>query len=180
MSTTEQISDDAPLRARRDDKDGDLAYVGRSVTINRPRAELFAYWRDFQNLPTFMENVEKIEFTGSDRAVWTIKAPVGTKVEIETEITDVVEDTSISWRSTEGSQVQTEGTVSFVDAPGDRGTVVTASIGYTPPGGDIGRAIAKLFMVEPNIQARHELKRFKMLMEAGEIAIGTNHLSEDK
>ncbi len=178
--STEQISDDAPLRARRDDKDGDLAYVGRSVTINRPRSELFAFWRDFQNLPTFMENVEKIEFTGNDRAVWTIKAPAGTKVEIETEITEVVQDTSISWRSTEGSQIKTEGTVSFADAAGDRGTVVTADIGYTPPAGDLGRAIAKLFAAEPNIQARHELKRFKMLMEAGEIATGTNHLSEDE
>ena len=177
---TEQISDDAPLRARRDDKDGDLTYVGRSVTINRPRTELFALWRDFQNLPTFMENVEKIEFTDNDRAVWTIKARVGTRVEIETEISEVVENSSISWRSTEGSQIKTEGTVSFVDAPGDRGTIVTADIGYTPPGGDIGRAIAKLFAVGPNIQARHELKRFKMLMETGEIAIGTNHLTEDK
>lgn len=177
---TEPSHDDAPLRTRKDDKDGDLAYVGRSVTINRPRAELFAYWRDFQNLPTFMENVEKIEFTGADRAVWTVKAPVGTTVEIETEVTAVVDDTSISWRSTEGSQIKTEGMVSFADAPGDRGTIVTADIGYTPPGGDIGRAFAKLFATEPNVQARHELKRFKMLMEAGEIAIGANHLSEDK
>ena len=173
--STEQISDDAPLRTRRDDKSGDLAFVGRSVTINRPRAELFAYWRDFQNLPTFMENVEKIEFTGSDRAVWTIKAPVGTKVEIETEITEVVEDSSISWRSTEGSQIKTEGRVSFTDAPGDRGTIVSADIGYSPPAGDLGRAVAKLFMAEPNIQARPELKRFKMLMETGEITTPINH-----
>jgi len=173
--STEPASDDAPLRARRDDKDGDLAFVGRSVTINRPRQELFAYWRDFQNLPTFMENVERIEFTGHDRAVWKIRAPAGTTVEIETEITEVVEGRSIGWRSTEGSQIKTEGKVSFADAPGDRGTIVTADIGYTPPGGDLGRAVAKLFMAEPNIQARHELKRFKMLMEAGEIATPVNH-----
>jgi uncharacterized membrane protein len=173
--STEQIPDDAPLRTRRDDKSGDLAFVGRSVTINRPRAELFAFWRDFQNLPAFMDNVEKIESSGNDRAVWTIKAPAGTKVEIETEITEVVEGSSISWRSTEGSQIKTEGRVSFTDAPGQRGTIVSADIGYTPPAGDLGRAVAKLFMVEPNIQARHELKRFKMLMEAGEIATPINH-----
>jgi uncharacterized membrane protein len=173
--STEQVADDAPLRARRDDKAGEFAHVGRSVTINRPRGELFAFWRDFQNLPTFMANIEKIEFTGQNRAVWTIRAPVGTKVEIETEIVDVVEDSSISWRSTEGSQIKTEGRVTFADAPGGRGTIVTADIGYTPPGGDLGRAVAKLFMAEPNIQARHELKRFKMLMEAGEIATPINH-----
>jgi len=173
--STEQLSDDAPLRARRDDKEGKLAHVGRSVTINRPRHELFAFWRDFQNLPTFMENIEKIEFTGHNRARWTIRAPVGTRVELETEIVDVVEDASISWRSTEDSQIRTEGKVTFTDAPGNRGTIVTADIAYTPPGGDIGRAIAKLFMAEPNIQARHELKRFKMLMEAGEISTPINH-----
>lgn len=70
--------------------------------------------------------------------------------------------------------------MSFADAPGNRGTVVTANIAYAPPGGDIGRVVAKLFMTEPNIQARHELKRFKMLMEAGEIANSSNQINEDK
>jgi len=172
---TEQVSDSAPLRARKDDKADELTYVGRSVTINRPRSELFAFWRDFQNLPTFMENIEAIEFTGQDRAVWTVRAPARTKVQFETEIVDVVEDISIAWRSTESSAIRTEGRVTFTDAPGNRGTVVTADIGYTPPAGDLGRVVAKLFVAEPNIQARHELKRFKMLMEAGEIATPINH-----
>lgn len=173
--STDQVSDDAPQRAKRDDKEDGFAVVGRSVTINRPRTELFAFWRDFQNLPTFMENVESIEMTGPATSRWTIRAPVGTKVELETEIVDVVQGNSISWRSTEDSSIKTEGTVSFADAPGDRGTIVTADIAYVPPAGDIGRAIAKLLGAEPNIQARHELKRFKMLMEAGEIANAKYH-----
>jgi len=173
--STEKLSDSAPLRTRKDDKVDGLTYVGRSVTIARPRHELFAFWREFQNLPTFMENIEAIEFTGADRAVWTVRAPAGTKVQFETEIVDLVEDVSIAWRSTETSAIKTEGRVTFTDAPGNRGTVVTADIGYTPPAGDLGRIVAKLFMAEPNIQARHELKRFKMLMEAGEIATSTNH-----
>jgi len=172
---TEQLSDSAPTRARKDDKVDDLAYVGRSVTINRPRGELFAFWRAFENLPTFMENIEAIEFTGPDRALWTVRAPAGTKVQFETEIVDVIEDSVIAWRSTETSAIKTEGRVTFADAPGNRGTVVTADIGYAPPAGDLGRIVAKLFMAEPNIQARHELKRFKMLMEAGEIATSINH-----
>jgi uncharacterized membrane protein len=69
--------------------------------------------------------------------------------------------------------------VTFKDAPADRGTIVTADIAYEPPAGDVGRLVAKLFAAEPNIQARHELKRFKMLMEAGEIATGANHKSDD-
>ena len=64
--------DDAPKRAQRDDKDGDLAIVGRSVTINRPRNELYAFWRDFTNLPTFLEAIESIQMTGEQRSVWTI------------------------------------------------------------------------------------------------------------
>jgi uncharacterized membrane protein len=175
MPTVQHAIDDSPQRARREDKDGDFAVVGRSVLINRPRAELFSFWRDFKNLPRFMEAIKSIRPTGRDRAVWTIKAPAGQSVELETEITNAIENEAISWRSVEGSQIKTEGTVSFVDAPADRGTIVTANIAYVPPAGDLGRMVAKLFAAEPNIQARHELKRFKMLMEAGEVAFSPNH-----
>lgn len=171
--------DDAPTRARRDDKDGDLAIVGRSVLISRPRGELYAYWRDFTNLPTFMHAIESIQMTGNKRSSWTVKAPAGQTVTLETEITVDVEGERIGWHSIEGSQIKTAGMVSFADAPAGRGTIVTAEIAYEPPAGDLGRLIAKLFGVEPNIQARHELKRFKMLMETGEIATGANHKSND-
>lgn len=174
-----EAQDDAPKRAQRDDKDGHLAIVGKSVTINRPRTELFAYWRDFANLPTFMHAIERVELVGENRSTWTIKAPAGQRVTIETEMVDLVENKSIGWRSVEGSQIRTNGRVTFEDAPADRGTVVTAEIAYEPPGGELGRLVAKLFQAEPNIQARHELKRFKMLMETGEIATGANHKSND-
>lgn len=176
---SEAADDDAPQRARRDDKDGNLAIVGRSVLIARPRHELFAFWRDFTNLPTFMHAIESIEMTTGTRSVWKIKAPVGQTVTLETEVSEIVEDESIAWESVEGSQIKTSGKVSFVDALGGRGTVVTADIAYEPPAGDVGRLVAKLFAAEPNIQARHELKRFKMLMEAGEIATGASHKSTD-
>lgn len=176
---SEQATDDAPKRTQRDDKDGDLAIVGRSVTINRPREKLFAYWRDFTNLPTFMPAIESVQVVGDKRTLWRVKAPAGQTVTLETELTAVVENQSIGWRSVEGSQIRTAGLVTFTDAPADRGTVVTAEIAYEPPGGDIGRLFAKLFRAEPNIQARHELKRFKQLMEAGEIATGANHNPND-
>jgi uncharacterized membrane protein len=175
---SETSQDDAPKQAQRDDKDGELAIVGRSVTINRPRHELFAFWRDFSNLPQFMHAVEKIDVTG-DRSSWTIKAPVGQHVTLETELVEVVENEVLGWQSVEGSEIKTKGRVTFEDAPADRGTVVSAEIGYEPPGGDLGRLFAKIFQAEPNIQARHELKRFKMLMEAGEIATGANHHAND-
>lgn len=166
--------DDAPKRAQRDDKDGELAIVGRSVTINRPRSELFAYWLDFTNLPHFMHAIERIEKLDDKRSAWTVKAPAGQHVMLETELVAVEENSTIGWRSTDNSQIRTAGVVRFKDAPADRGTIVTAEIAYEPPAGDLGRLVAKLFGTEPNIQARHELKRFKMLMETGEIATGAN------
>ncbi|MBJ3784717.1 SRPBCC family protein [Devosia sediminis] len=175
----DQTHDDAPKRAQRDDKDGDYAIVGRSVLINRPRSELFAYWRDFTKLPTFMHAVESVAIGDGERSTWTIKAPAGQHVTLETELVDVIENEAIGWRSTEHSQIKTTGHVTFTDAPAGRGTIVTAEIAYEPPGGDVGRLIAKLFQAEPNIQARHELKRFKQLMEAGEVATGAYTNSTD-
>lgn len=167
-------SDDAPKKAQRDDKDGDYAIVGRSVLINRPRAELFAFWRDFTNLPQFMHAIESIQITGEKTAAWKVRAPAGQTVTLETELTDIIEGEQLGWTSVEGSQIETKGLVTFADAPEGRGTIVSADIGYVPPGGDIGRLVAKLFAAEPNIQARHELKRFKMLMETGEISTSDN------
>ncbi len=174
-------ADDAPKRASRDDKDGEYAVVGKSVLVNRPREELFAFWQDFQNLPKFMVAVESIRPSGDAGVmIWKIKAPAGQVVELETEPVDVVEGRAIGWRSTENSQIKTTGEVIFEDAPVGRGTIVTANISYEPPGGDLGRLVAKLFATEPNIQARHDLKRFKMLMETGEIAFSPNHRDEEE
>jgi uncharacterized membrane protein len=174
------LEDDAPTRARRDDKVDGKAVVGKSILINRPRSELFAYWSDFANLPFFMENLDKVEVLEGGRSRWTINAPLGRTVTLETQTSGIVQDQSISWSSTEASQIETNGRVEFADAPGNRGTVVTLDIAYKPPGGDLGRLVAKLFAREPNIQARHELKRFKMLMEAGEIAKGPDQLKKDE
>src|SRR4051812_1784328 len=73
----ESRPDDAPGRTAKHGDFGDYEVAGRTVTINRPRAELYKYWRDFQNLAAFMENIERVVPTGPDRAVWTIKAPAG-------------------------------------------------------------------------------------------------------
>lgn len=160
--------DDAPFYTRKS-PDRENAVLGRTVTIRKPRSELYAHWRDFGNLPRFMENVETIRSEG-DHRVWVIKAPAGQTVEVKTEITEDVENQRIGWRSVEGSDIQTSGNVEFADAPGDRGTRVSLMMAYDPPAGELGRAIAKLFQREPQVQARHDLKRFKALMETGEIS----------
>jgi uncharacterized membrane protein len=162
---------DAPSYTARGKKDR-LDIVGRTVTIGKARDELFAFWRDFTNLPKVMENVESIQPKGGshDPAVWTIKAPGGGTVAVETEVCEEEDGRLIAWRSVAGSDIETNGRVTFSDAPGDRGTRVSLIIAYDPPAGETGRAIAKMFLREPEIQARHDLKRFKMLMETGEVA----------
>jgi uncharacterized membrane protein len=143
--------------------------VARSVTINRPASELYSYFRDFANLPYFMENVIAIEVRDPTHSHWIVKAPAGAKVQWDARVTEDRQDRLIAWTSEPGADVANSGRVEFRDA-GARGTVVTATIAYDPPGGVVGKVIAKMFQREPAIQARRDLRRFKQLMETGEIA----------
>lgn len=171
--------DSAPGRTARRSRFGDYTVTGRTVTIDRPRAEVFALWRDFANLPRFMENIEAVEKGADDSWSWTIAGPAGTHVRVVTRIVSERQDESIAWRSTDDSQIDTEGKIMFRDAPGKRGTTVEAIVAYKPPGGEIGRWIAKLFQAEPRIQGRRDLKRLKMLMETGEIATSASRKVDD-
>lgn len=166
--------DSAPARTRRSQPAGAPPVVGRSVTINRPREELYAFWRSFENLPKFMSNMERVEETGPNRARWTIAGPGGSTVDVDVEIAEERENELIAWRTLPDSAVTAEGRVSFRDVIGRPGTVVEAEVAYIPPGGEIGRWMGKLFQAVPAIQGKHELKRFKMLMETGEIATSRN------
>jgi uncharacterized membrane protein len=175
-----EARDDAPLAAskRNDAAEATIeslidgkgsSVVGRSVTINRPVAELYRYFRDFSNLPNFMENIVSIEVRDDTLSHWVVKAPAGATVSWDARVTEEELDRFIAWASEPGADVPNSGRVDFRDA-GERGTVVTATIAYDPPGGIIGKVIAKLFQREPAIQARRDLRRFKQLMETGEIA----------
>jgi uncharacterized membrane protein len=185
--------DDAPLAASKQGGAAEAASLGlpeakgdtilsRAVTINRPAAELFAFWRDFANLATFMDNVERIDVLSPARSHWVVKAPSGKTVEWDATVTDEQEGSLIAWTSEEGADVPNSGRVEFRDA-GARGTVVTATILYDPPAGFIGKVVAKMFQREPAIQARRDLRRFKQLMETGEIATASRtrkQLEEEK
>jgi uncharacterized membrane protein len=144
--------------------------IGRTVTIHRPRHELYAFWRNFANLARFMENIESVTVIDERRSHWVVSAPAGKSVEWDSLITEDVPDSLIAWKSDEGADITHSGLIEFRDAQGGRGTEVTATILYDPPGGGIGQIIAKLFQKEPKIQARRDLRRFKQLMEAGEIS----------
>jgi len=170
--------DDAPARTGKTKPAGDAAMVGRTITINRPRAELFAFWADFSKLPQFMQSLDSITVEG-DVARWKIAAPLGRSVQMETRVTANIENEVLSWASTENSEMKAEGKVTFRDAPAGRGTELEAELSYVPPLGDVGRLIGKLFQTDPLIQGRRELRRFKMLMETGEIATNKNHKTQE-
>lgn len=149
--------------------DTDDAVVARAVTIDRRPEELYAFWRDFSNLAPLMENIERIETIDLQRSHWVVKGPAGRTVEWDSLVTQDVPNRRIAWQAVEGADVQNSGWVEFRPAPGDRGTEVHALIAYDAPGGAFGRTIAKLLQREPNTQMRRELRRFKQLMETGEI-----------
>jgi len=144
--------------------------VEKTVTINQPVEELYRFWHDFENLPTFMRHLKSVKVMSDKRSHWVANAPLGASVEWDADIIEDRENEFISWASVEGADVDNSGFVRFKPAPADRGTEVKVVIEYNPPGGAIGAAIAKLFGEEPEQQIGDELSRFKMLMEAGEIA----------
>ena len=165
-----EIETDAPHWTLDKTAQGGRAVFGKTLLINRQRAELFAFWKDFTNFPRFMENVERVEDLGDGRSRWTIKAPAGSKVALTNRITEVREGEYVSWQSEPESDVANSGKVRFEDAPAGRGTYVSLIIGYEPPRGTLGKLIAKILQREPEIQARRDLRRFKQLMETGEVA----------
>jgi uncharacterized membrane protein len=140
----------------------------QSVTINRPAAELYSFWRNFENLPRFMNHLEAVHATGHNRTHWVAKGPAGTKVEWDAEVYNEKEGELIAWRTLEGSQVASAGSVRFEEAAGGRGTTVRVVLKYDPPGGTLGAAVARLFGENPEQQISEDLRRFKQLMETGE------------
>ena len=177
ISEEELLSrDDAPAVTARDREDRSIAVgdeecevIGRTVTIDRPRSEIYAFWRDFSNLPRVMDNIERIDVLDDRRSHWVVKAPAGKNVEWDSVVTDDEPDRLIAWQSVEGSDIRHSGRIEFLDAPPGRGTWVRATFAFDPPGGFLGELIAKVFRREPKVQARSDLRRLKQLLETGEI-----------
>jgi len=174
MTDTLERFDDAPPTTSKDRgtviEAGDQAglrgntVIGRTATINRPRNELFAFWRDFANLPQFMQEIETVEVITVERSRWTSGGDGWDVI-----VTDEQDGAFIAWESATGAEMQISGRVDFRDATGGRGTEVILTTAYTAKGGAMGRMIATLLQREPGLQARRDLRRFKQLMETGEV-----------
>jgi uncharacterized membrane protein len=145
--------------------------VERAVTVNRPKAELYRTWRDFENLPRFMEHLESVRVDDADsgRSHWVAKGPLDKNVQWDAEVIEERENELLVWKSLPGSLVESMGRVEFVEAPGGRGTIVHVVLQYNPPAGSLGAAFAKLFGKEPGTQIKEDLRHFKQIMETGEV-----------
>jgi uncharacterized membrane protein len=144
--------------------------VEKSVMINKAPEELYRYWRNFENLPRFMNHLEAVRVIDDKRSHWIAKAPLGTTVEWEAEIINEKENELIAWCSVADSSVPNAGSVRFEKKPNASETLVKVAINYEPPGGTLGATIAKIFGEEPEQQIEDDLRRFKQVMEAGETA----------
>jgi uncharacterized membrane protein len=143
--------------------------VDAAVTINRPPEELYRFWRNLENLPRFMRHIQSVRVIDEKHSHWVAKGPAGKTVEWDAEIINDIENRLIGWRSIPGSDVDSGGSVRFEPALGNRGTEVRISLQYNPPGGSVGAAIAKLLGQDPKKHILEDLRRFKHLMETGEI-----------
>jgi uncharacterized membrane protein len=143
--------------------------VERAVTILKPAAELFAFWRNFENLPKFMPHVRSVKKLDEKRSHWVVEAPAGQTVEWDAEIINEVPGEIIAWKSASGADVDHAGSVHFKELPHGRGTELRVVLSYLPPGGKLGGIVARLFGEEPSMQVASDLRRLKRLMETGEV-----------
>lgn len=142
-------------------------------TINKPRSDVYAFWRKLENLPQFMQHLEEVKELDDARSKWTAKIPGGMgKVTWEAQIVEDISGEVISWSSLPGSTVDNAGEVRFSDA-GERGTEVKACITYRLPGGDLGSIAARLFNPAIEKMMREDLRSFKTLIESSEVGRST-------
>lgn len=144
-------------------------HVEVSFTIDRPRRELYDFWRDFGNLPKFMQHLKSVTVQDDRRSHWVVEGPAGTAVSWDADIINDEPGELIAWTSVAGGDVDTAGSIRFRDGPPERGTEVKVSMNYIPPGGRVGAVVAKLFGRSGETEVREDLRRFKQFMEAGEV-----------
>jgi uncharacterized membrane protein len=146
------------------------SHVEHTITMAASPSEIYRLWRDFANLPSFMHNLEEVQVLDERRSRWVARGPVGARVSWDAEIFLERENELIAWRSLPEAQIVNAGSVHFAPAPGDRGTEVRVVLEYLPPAGNLGRIAARMFGAEPDQQVIDDLRRLKMIVEAGEVA----------
>lgn len=139
--------------------------IVKSMTINRPVAEVYQFWRNLENLPQFMTHIESIHPMGDRKSHWVIKGPGGARFEWDAEILDEKENQYIAWRSVGSADVDNAGCVQFEEAPAKQGTDLTVILGYNPPAGKAGKGLVSFLGAAPEHELEHDLKQLKQVLE---------------
>lgn len=155
--------------AQRDAAGAGTLRVRKTLDINRSPEECYRFWRDFANFPTFMQHVDAVRMIDATRSHWTVRAPLGRSVEWTAELSSDMPSKQLGWRTLAGSEIEHAGVVHFAPGIGGRGTRVQVDLSYVAPLGRTGARLAKLFGEEPSQQVAEDLRRFKQLIETGEI-----------
>jgi uncharacterized membrane protein len=159
--------DDEPSSGVTSVRRGEGVRVDERIVLNRPRSEVYRFWRDLENLPRFMDHLEAVTVLDEERSHWVAKGPAGSRVEWDAVIHNEIPNELIAWRSLEGSEVDNAGSVHF--SPTETGdTEVRVVLRYDPPAGRLGAAVARLFGEDPSRQVADDLRRLKQVVEAGE------------
>jgi uncharacterized membrane protein len=154
---------------------GEGIKVEQSVTVNRPVEEVYRFWRNFENLPRFMDHLESVTVIDETRSHWVAKGPVGAKVDWEAAIHNEIDNELIAWRSLPDSDVNNAGSVHFAPLGDGSSTEIRVVLSYEPPAGKLGATVAKLLGEEPSKQIEDDLRRFKQVMEAAEVPGNSRH-----
>lgn len=144
-------------------------HIRESVRVERPVEDLYRFWRELENLPSFMSNLESVTDLGNGRSHWCAKGPAAVRVEWDAEIINEVPDKVIGWRSLPDSDVVTAGSVNFRPVRDGRATQIDVHLQYAPPAGKAGALVATLAGSNPERLIREDLGRMKQLLETGEI-----------
>jgi len=131
--------------------------------------EVYRFWRNFENLPRFMDHLEAVTVIDENRSHWVAKGPAGTRVEWDAVIHNEMDDELIAWRSLPGSEINNAGSVHFTPTTDGMGTEVRVVLSYEPPAGKLGVAFAKLLGEEPSKQVADDLRRLKQVMDSGDV-----------
>lgn len=161
---------DVPQRSGVQDQTGHK--IEKIVTIARPPDELFRFWRNLENLPEFMQNIESVRVLDDRRSHWVVKGPGGHRLKWDAEIVNEHPGEMISWQTLPGADVQSAGTVRFTPSDDGRSTILRVVLEFRPPGGTLGARVARLFGRDPAGQLDQDLARLKQIIESHDVSAG--------
>jgi uncharacterized membrane protein len=164
----------AAVKAQRDG-DGDQSIqsgqrvLRAAVTVWRSPEEVYRFWRDLENLPSFMYHLKSVSVDSAGRSHWVANSVLGVRVEWDAETTEDVPNQRIAWKSVAKARVDHRGRVEFRPTPDGRGTEIRVTMSYAIPGGTLGKAVATLFGESPDQQVNDDLRRLKQILETGHV-----------